>query len=368
MYKVILVDDEALTRDAISKNVPWEETGFELVGAAENGKEAIKLIEECQPDLVLTDIFMPVMDGLALSAHIQANYPDTKVVIISGYDDFEYAQKAIKYEVVDYIIKPITSYELVEELKMIKTKIDSTKLFEDQKFNYGQTNVSSKSDRQDKFIRQIDNLILAIKVENLTDIEKEVSNIFTSLRESGREKKQLLVVVQNLVLTILITLEMNAADHAPEYDKEGLILRLNEQKHFSDVEEVFLGFCRDLAKSIDDIRGGENQKQAIMAMDYIEKNYMNVDISLNKVCEHLCVSTSYFSVIFKNATGETFIESLTRVRMKKAKELLESTKMKNYEIATAVGYQDPHYFSSTFKKHIFMTPTEYAKKLQKGRE
>lgn len=368
MYKVILVDDEALTRDAISKNVPWEETGFELVGTAENGQEALKLIEESQPDLVLTDIFMPVMDGLALSAHIQKHCPDIKVVIISGYDDFEYAQKAIKYEVVDYIIKPITSYELVEELKMIRTKIDSTKLFEDQKVVYGKSSDSSKLDRQDKFLRQIDNLILAIKLESLTDIEKEVSNIFTSLRESGRDKKQLLVVVQNLALTILITLEMNAAEHASEYDKEGLVLRLTEQKHFSDVEEMFLTFCQEQAKRIADMRGGDNQKQAIMAMDYIEKNYMSVDISLNKVCEYLCVSTSYFSVIFKNATGETFIEALTRVRMKKAKELLESTNMKNYEIAIAVGYQDPHYFSSTFKKHVFMTPTEYAKQLHKGRK
>ena len=368
MYKVILVDDEALIREAISKNVPWEEAGFELVGTAENGQEALKLIEECQPDLVLTDIFMPVMDGLALSAHIQANCPDVKVVIISGYDDFEYAKQAIKYEVVDYIIKPITSYELVEELKMIRTKINSTKLFEDQKFVREQTNVSSKAERQHEFIRQIDNLILAIKVESITDIEKEVSNIFTSLRESGRDKKQLLVVVQNLALTILITLEMNAPENVEGYDKEGLVLRLTEQKHFSDVEKMFLSFCQELAKRITDLRGGDNQKQAIMAMDYIEKNYMNVDISLNKVCEHLCVSTSYFSVIFKNATGETFIESLTRVRMKKAKELLESTNMKNYEIATAVGYQDPHYFSSTFKKHVLMTPTEYAKQLQKGRK
>jgi len=365
MYKVILVDDEALIRDAISKNVPWEETGFELVGVSENGREALKLIEECRPDLVLTDIFMPVMDGLALSAHIQQHYPDIKVVIISGYDDFEYAKKAIKYEVVDYIIKPITSYELVEELKMIRTKIDSTKLFEDQKVVYSQVSVSPKEDRQDKFIRQIDNLILAIKLESLADIEKEVSNIFTSLRQSGRERKQLLVVVQNLALTILITLEINAPEHIGDYDKEGLILRLTEQKHFSDVEKIFLNFCQELAKRIDDMRGGDNQKQAIMAMDYIEKNYMDVDISLNKVCEYLCVSTSYFSVIFKNATGETFIEALTRVRMKKAKELLESTNMKNYEIATAVGYQDPHYFSSTFKKHVLMTPTEYAKQLPK---
>ena len=83
------------------------------------------------------------------------------------------------------------------------------------------------------------------------------------------------------------------------------------------------------------------------------------------VCAHLCMSTSYFSTIFKNATGETFIEALTRVRMEKAKKLLESTSMKSYEVALSVGYNDPHYFSSTFKKHMGMTPTEYSKQLRK---
>ena len=85
---------------------------------------------------------------------------------------------------------------------------------------------------------------------------------------------------------------------------------------------------------------------------------MNVNMSLNMVCAHLCVSTSYFSTIFKNATGETFVEALTRVRMEKAKNLLETTNMKSYEVALTVGYNDPHYFSSIFKKHMGMTPTE----------
>ena len=102
-----------------------------------------------------------------------------------------------------------------------------------------------------------------------------------------------------------------------------------------------------------------------MALDYIEKNYMNVNMSLNMVCAHLCMSTSYFSTIFKNATGETFVEALTRVRMEKAKKLLESTSMKSYEVALSVGYNDPHYFSSIFKKHMGMTPTEYSKQLRK---
>ncbi|MEG0109132.1 MAG: AraC family transcriptional regulator, partial [Lachnospiraceae bacterium] len=95
---------------------------------------------------------------------------------------------------------------------------------------------------------------------------------------------------------------------------------------------------------------------------YIEENYKSSDISLNSVCDYLSISTSYFSMIFKNYTGETFIEALTKKRMEKAKLLLINTALKTYEIADEVGYSDPHYFSSIFKKATGETPTVYAKR------
>ena len=99
-------------------------------------------------------------------------------------------------------------------------------------------------------------------------------------------------------------------------------------------------------------------------MDYIEKNYADSSITLNSVCSALAMSTSHFSSIFKNYTGETFIEALTKKRMEKAKALLEHGNLKTYEIAAAVGYSDAHYFSITFKKIVGKTPTEYAKEVR----
>ena len=102
-----------------------------------------------------------------------------------------------------------------------------------------------------------------------------------------------------------------------------------------------------------------------MALDYIQKNYMNPDVSLNSICSYLNISTSYFSTIFKEVTGETFIEALVRTRMEKAKELLGNTTLKNYEIAEKVGFSDPHYFGISFKKMTGKTPTEYAREKRK---
>ena len=96
-------------------------------------------------------------------------------------------------------------------------------------------------------------------------------------------------------------------------------------------------------------------------MEYIKDNYGNPDLSLNSVCEYLNISTSRFSTIFKEETGKTFLEVLTSVRMEKAKQMLQKTTMKNYEIAGKVGFSDPHYFSIAFKKATGMSPKEYAK-------
>ncbi|MBD9157626.1 MAG: response regulator, partial [Lachnospiraceae bacterium] len=116
MYKVLLVDDEALTREAISENIPWGKLGFELVASCENGRDAMEVIRQKKPDLVLTDICMPYVDGIELAKYIFENCPDTKTIIISGYDEFEYAKQAVRYQVMEYILKPITPSELTEVL------------------------------------------------------------------------------------------------------------------------------------------------------------------------------------------------------------------------------------------------------------
>ncbi len=124
LYRIILVDDEEEVRKSIIKIIDWEKAGFEVIGDAENGEDALELVDQYEPDLVLTDIRMPYMDGLTLAGKIRQTHPSIKVIIFSGYDDFEYAKEAIKLNIVEYILKPVNAEELFNILLKVKARMD----------------------------------------------------------------------------------------------------------------------------------------------------------------------------------------------------------------------------------------------------
>ena len=119
-YRVLLADDEEEIRAGISRKIDWASLGFALVGEAENGAEALELAEQLRPDVVLTDIKMPFLDGLELCRRLQQSQPGTKLVVFSGFDDFEYARQAVGMNVFEYILKPINAPELSSVLVKLR--------------------------------------------------------------------------------------------------------------------------------------------------------------------------------------------------------------------------------------------------------
>ncbi|KRF42967.1 response regulator [Paenibacillus sp. Soil787] len=124
MYKIAIIDDEEEVREGIEDLIQWKDHGFEFLGGFENGNEALEAFENQIPDLVLTDICMPFMDGIELTRHIANKYPFTKVIMLTGYDDFEYSQQAIKLRVYDYLLKPFSSKQLRSVLDKVKLEMD----------------------------------------------------------------------------------------------------------------------------------------------------------------------------------------------------------------------------------------------------
>lgn len=124
MYKLILVDDEEDVREGLLELIHWEKLGFQIMDTAENGKEASEMVERYIPDVVVTDIQMPFMNGLELSEWIRSNYPATKIIILTGYEEFEYAQRAIRLGIDEYILKPFSAGELSTILAKVKNQLD----------------------------------------------------------------------------------------------------------------------------------------------------------------------------------------------------------------------------------------------------
>ena len=126
MYKFLVVDDEEIVRRGFRTKIAWAEAGFEFLEPCKNGQEAIQRIALERPDVVMTDICMPLVDGLEVAAHIADQFPEIIVIVLSGYDEFEYARSALRSHVAEYLLKPITSRELSELVVKLKTRLDET--------------------------------------------------------------------------------------------------------------------------------------------------------------------------------------------------------------------------------------------------
>lgn len=123
-YRILIIDDEPVVREGIAETIDWNRHGFDLVGACRDGREGLREIERLQPDVVLTDICMPFVDGLELAGVITDRYPTIRTVLLTGYDEFEYAREALRLRVSDFLLKPITADELRSKLEELREELD----------------------------------------------------------------------------------------------------------------------------------------------------------------------------------------------------------------------------------------------------
>ncbi len=532
MYRVILADDEVLIREAMRKNIHWDELGYELAACCENGREAVSVMEKEKIDLVITDICMPYMDGMELCKYIYEHHPETDVLILSGYDNFEYAKQAVKYKVEEYLLKPITAAEMTSLLQDLKKKLDQKRkkdaeydemkmrmrknqlviqsnimmnlmrfsmpeetLLAELKANhirldknyyrvaiiaadmseeakqenqeetgliyfviynvaneiaekydagevfqgaFGQTVILFSTNRPKNFEETIEavcsriqkeihsamNLSLSIGIGNyvrdwreihvsyeeaqmgltyryllgggqiidmgtldkkhgklpkLTDyiealtihirlnqqakIREVMEQIQLAMQRFPMSQQQVCLTLQNEMELVRSRLESTEHISPKIYAREEQVRQqLPGFRHFEDLIQCLIAYYSEVAVELELQRNRSIRKPVIMAMDYLKKHYDDPDLTLQTMCRYLSISTSRFSTLFKDATGETFVEALTGMRIEQAKKLIERTNLKSYEVAERVGYSDPHYFSICFKKATGESPTEYAKR------
>ena len=523
-----MCEDEFVVREGIKNNIDWAAAGYEFTGEASDGELALPLIRKQKPDIVITDIKMPFMDGLELSRVIKRELPSTEIVILSGYEEFDYAKQAISIGVAQYLTKPISGDDLIAALdtlreKIIKSREESAlkeKFRKEMEENEsreksglfaslisGNVSMTGLFERAEKLGVDLSaawyNIILLFIKSEHHNIEEYSGSSVTieekineALSEMGcicfdrdLEGKAILIPAdtedalsdkQDAVIERLVTIfspyahvryfggigggvnrlsrlnesyeeagralagrffttksgfygagefagqgseetfDMGSVD-AKRIDKNDVtrFLRLGNideipfyvsgfiescgadalksyifrQYIAMDVYFAVSSFTEELSSKSDFAGIGEVTKEALEntssireyitsiieqaityrdsiatnryseivgdAVSFIEDNYNDEELSLNRLASHVNVSPNHLSTIFSQQTGQTFIKYLTEYRMDKAKEMLRCTNMRSSEISEAVGYKDPHYFSYMFKKTTGMTPTNY---------
>ncbi|MGG3454011.1 response regulator [Paenibacillus rhizolycopersici] len=547
MYKLILADDEEDVREGLLSLIDWESLGYTVMETAENGKEAAELVEKHAPDVVVTDIQMPFMNGLQLSEWIREQYPATKIIILTGYEEFEYAQKAIRLGIDEYVLKPFSAGELAEILTKVKMQIDEevaakenvqlltehyrknlpilqslflsslvsrrlqeTEIHEKcehydldlsgERYQVSVIRIDSTAVRRESsgsgepgnrqasvslkdtndtqlqlfavyniaeemvrlhsgdraFIHHDEVVVLSIaepsmedqladrtlqlleeirfsverflkltvtigagsEVEQLSELagsyeeavkaldyrvilggnkviwiedvesrqyvplsmdelrekelvrclkvgsDQELTDLLEELFSDLADSKASYQDFQVYLLEMLTSVIKVAKDVHVDLDKlfgegAGFLGQFIKFSHAEEAKTWFLDVCMKLKHSIASDRQSSYNKLVDEAKDYIMSHYDDNDISIAKVCQHLHISTGYFSNIFKKETKTTFVNYLMGVRMDAAQDLLATTDLKAFEIAERVGFADPNYFSFCFRKKYGISPKEY---------
>jgi two-component system response regulator YesN len=419
MYKVFFADDEAAMRDGLRNSINRDSSGFVLVGEAPDGEMALSMISETLPDILITDVRMPFMDGIELSRRVARTMPWVKIIILSGHDEFEYAKQAITIGVTEYLLKPVTSEMLflalegaareiaseregrraLEELR--KEASDARRLQRERALSNLANGISPElppdvaeraafaeaggfqavlyvispsGDGDGETLARAASEIFATlspneNIASFPDGAERVVSIFAGADEESLEEETYAAaaavkyeVERGLPCAVSIAIGSPARTLEELPKSMGSARRLMRRME-SASRSLILGY-RDAEPESGDAKKPESPTSRYSAIieksrKYINEHFSEGSISLNTVAEFVGLSPNHFSTVFSQETGQTFIEHLTAVRVAKACELLRTTVTRSSEIAYMVGYNDPHYFSYVFKKKVGVSPSDY---------
>ena len=440
-------------REGISRKMDWLGLGFSLVGEAANGQDALELAESLRPDVILTDIKMPFMDGLELCRILTDRLPAARFVVFSGFDAFEYAKQAIQMNVVEraahldidlqgeewavglaYIgsdrrdalstlsvqklleesltadrcrltlyndwvavivslTESFTIYDLIRVLDrvctlaasylgltltvgvgapckelsgMARSAAEARTALEyrsmvgrgqviyigDLEPDGGQVLTFEEADER--------TLTAAVRLGSEQEVRDAAAALAGKIREANPSAGQYNLFLMELV-THLMKMTRRSGVGVEEVFGTGFSLPIQDSA-LPSLEELE-GWCAERYLRLRTLirrRQTDSAGQTVeAAKEYIRQHYAESDLSVEKLCAYLHLSSTYFSTLFKRETGTSFTAYVTTVRMEAAAEAIRGTEEKTYLIAQRCGYEDPNYFSYVFKRHFGVTPTKY---------
>lgn len=406
MYKVLLVDDEYFPREALKTTISWEEYGCTICGEAKNGFDGIEKALELKPDIILTDINMPFMDGLDMIMHLQKEQPDILYSIVTGYSEFEYAKRGIELGVQHFIVKPIDDKELIKNIKnmveILDMKHEKDREYESLKFWAEKNSEENRKNflnmllmeedgiSESQFMFECDQLNLPMKQEGyIVCCLKIDSRSYVHLSQEEWQNKMTEMMGQirnNWTSTVyyqgygnLFIIFSNIIDNDRNRDAISELMQSIQIALMQEwVGTVMAGvghYCKSYREIVKSRQEAETFVQEIKVsklitemLSYIHENYKNPDLSLKEIAEKLFVNYSYLSTQFKKEMGMSASQYILRFRMTKAADAFRGGKENLIEVAGEVGYIDTKYFYRCFKKEFGITPNQYIEVLRKTKK
>ncbi|MFC4098196.1 response regulator [Paenibacillus xanthanilyticus] len=517
--KVLIVDDEYLIRNLLRMRIDWEQLGMSIVAEASNGHEALALAEQWRPDIIFTDIYMPVMNGIELSGMVLEQYPATKIVIVTGHDEFEYARKSVQLGISDFILKPIRAAELLQVTHKLKLKIEEERIrvrelerlkedlernlpyLRERFLNQWLTGMLASEEIREKadhfnipvhpavslqvavieivpvseqqseeqllllrmeakhkaeasfehdsgviVLSDARNRIVAIAMDRdvafVSECQRLLADLITSNRcaanigigrkyrdlqelslgyqEASRALQYKAFVGHNRVVCyedvvdhdgvlyrsdpdLLKQLQFHVSvgsseraveivqaifgasfssvsqfrlaamdvftecqhaaieqqiEHERAFHQETLMSMLSAD-NLPELQSIVTHYVVQLSTTIRAKKEAPEGSLITRVKSYLEQNMSDPDLGLTSTAAAFFISPGHLGRLMKKETGQTFVEYLTNIRMKKAETLLKRTDLRGYEVGEQVGIADPHYFSIVFKKNIGRSVNEY---------
>ncbi|OBR66878.1 hypothetical protein A7K91_16735 [Paenibacillus oryzae] len=414
--KALIVDDEYLVRAGLSQTVDWEDYGIQIIGEACNGKEGLEMALQLKPEIIVTDIRMPHMNGLELLQAIREHQLDCVKVVLSGYDEFQYVQEALRLGASHYLLKPVNIDELLETLqragqdfeRLREEKLAYNRLREETpalsshfwlKLLFGEglgaNDISAKLALLNINIASETKLIIGVistgssaslpeaaaaSLPPATNIERCLDNALQScsydyvkiVRSSPSEWTVIAAdsrpsvdavaifhetggsIVQVLQEQLQLTVAIGYATAASIYDNlHAVFLTAREAASAAPLRQQRVQYGE--GNSLPGIR-----KEVQRALDYIRVSYAR-NITIDMVAESVHISPTHLMHLFRKELNKTFYECLTEFRIQEAKRLLRYSSYRVYEVGSQVGFGDAKYFSQIFKKMTGLSPSDYAK-------
>ncbi|MEJ6950276.1 response regulator transcription factor [Natronospora cellulosivora (SeqCode)] len=355
MYKVMIVDDEPNIRRGLPYLIDWEECNFRIVSVAKNGRDAIEKLSLTYPDIIITDITMPGMSGLDLIKHVRGSLNDKNMgfIILSGYNDFEYAKEAIKYNVQSYLLKPIDEKELLKILSQLKHKLSGGS------YEFFYNRPVKKFDDDFSELKEFNSLVNHIEANDHKKIEATLRDIFDYFNKVMLHPNIIKIHLDNFFINISKIINLMGGDITSLMQKLNILEIDFAKSNLIKLRSILEEFSLNSTLYIAELKSNSGIINKVK--QYIKRNYYK-NIKLKDIAEDFYINPAYLGRLFKKETGFTYCDYLNKIRLQYAKQLLERTDLHIYQIADKVGYKNSDYFIIKFKECENCTPLEYKNK------